>query len=82
VWWYISIIPATWEEEEGGLQFEASPSKRFADIISKTKEKQLGVCPKWQSTCRGNARSWVQSLVLKKSRNFNCGTEVGPLGSN
>jgi hypothetical protein len=26
-WWYISVIPAVWEVEIRGLQFEASPGK-------------------------------------------------------
>jgi hypothetical protein len=27
VWWYKSVIPATWEAEIGRLWFEASPGK-------------------------------------------------------
>jgi hypothetical protein len=28
VWWYISVIPATWEVETGGSLFKASPGKK------------------------------------------------------
>jgi hypothetical protein len=38
VWWCILKIPATWEVETGGLQFEASLSK-VIEILSQKQSK-------------------------------------------
>jgi hypothetical protein len=42
-WWYISIIPATWETEVGGSWPEASPCKSEGPYLkNKLKSKRAG----------------------------------------
>jgi hypothetical protein len=42
MWWLMSMIPATWEAEVGGLQSEASPGKSMRPYLkNKPESKRL-----------------------------------------
>lgn len=59
VWWWLSVIPAVWEAEEGGSQVWALPGKFNDTLYQNQKLKKI-----WRASWIG--RPCIQSSVLQK----------------